>query len=530
VETPLQHLLERELDRRGLLRLGAAAAVGSSFLSACGGSDSAGTPADAGATGASDVTRGGVVLVSYSAASSTDKLDPARAVTGLEACIGGMLYDNLVRTDLQFNIQPGLATSWDVTPDAKTWTFQLRDGVEFHNGQPLTSQDVVFSIARILDPDVGSGGAVNLAPVLDADGIKADGPSTVVFELKAPHAFLPAILAAYTQRIIPDGETEFKGNGTGPFTIKSFEAGAGFEVARNPNYWEEGKPYLDGVRVAVVLEQATKVQSVVAGDADLADTIEYSAIPTVQQASSLELYPAPGGVFLPLVAAANNEPFAHEGVRQALKLAVDRQRMVDVVYHGQATVSADVTVPPNDAFYPSIDPFPYDPAEARSLLKQAGYSNGVDVTLYTSQAYPGIVDTAVAYKEMAAEAGINVDVQVWPAASYWDKVWLKKPFMVSSWLRQHVSVILQQVYSQESPWYESQFADPQFEDLIVQAQGSTDEAEQKELYGQAMQLANDKSGEIVPCHAAKVWVGKDKVKGLKLDISNDANFHEVYIA
>src|SRR5262249_24715051 len=144
------------------------------------------------------------------------------------AFAGGLLYDSLAAVDANNNPIPALATRWSSTPDARKWVFKLRKGVHFHDGRPFTSADAVFSIRRLLDPALGSPATAQFEPLLDAKGIRAKGPYVVEFDLKAPSAFMPNMLATFYPRMVPDGTTPAeaaKGIGTGPFRLVSFQPG-----------------------------------------------------------------------------------------------------------------------------------------------------------------------------------------------------------------------------------------------------------------------------------------------------------------
>ena len=513
------------LNRREALGVGAAG-LAAAALAACG-ADSSGD------SKGGKPRRGGVARVSYTDASTSDKLDPARLLTSFEAFAGGLLMDNLVALDLKNRPGPGLATRWEASPDGRRWTFELLKGVEFHDGRPLTSKDVAFTVERVLDPELGSAALSMFAPILKPGGIDTREAHVAVFNLERPYAFLPELLSTYFMRVLPAGSTEAdlrRGIGTGPFRLKSFEPGSTLEVERNPGYWDGKLPYLDGVQASVIFEQATKLQSVLAGEAHIGDAIEYSAVP--QAEGSALLLTAPGGNFGPIVLNQGNEPFEDVRVRQAFKHSIDRERLVKEVFFGQAAESADVTIPPDDPYYPTaVKPLPRDPQEARSLLRSAGFPNGLEVDLLTSEVSPGMADTAVVLKEMLAEGGINANLRKLPSGTYWEQA-VGKPLACSFWLRQHVSFSLPLMFGSgaNAAWNESSFSDQRVDQLIRQSQATLDTAEQKEIVAQAYDIINTDGGEIVPCHAERVWVRKPVLQGVRLDWSKVADFSRAYLA
>jgi len=483
-----------------------------SLLAACSSDEEGGDQTSAG-----KARRGGTVTLASSEFPPDVRVDAQRGI-GVEAeqWFWPLLWDTLAR-DINFEPQPGLAESWESTPDAKKWTFHLRDGVEFHNGKTLTSKDVAFTMTRLLDPKTEAEDYNQFAPFLKPSGIATPDARTIEFSLEVPYAFFPYLMTRRGSSVIPSGTTDFsKGVGTGPFALKSFEAGAKITATRNPNYWMQGRPYLDGVTILAVNEQATAVQSLLAGDIDLTGTLDASLYQQVEQSDATTLLVQEARLWRPLVADTTKEPFNDPRVVQALKHAVDREKIKEVVFGGQAVVSADTPVPPGDAFYPSgLEPFPHDPDQARSLLKEAGHGNGLKLPFFASKVFPGMLETATVFKEAAAESGITIDIQQAPPATYWSDVWLKKPFYVSSWVRGLPAITLPLIFKSDADWNEPRFKSADFDRLIAEAPTLLDEGKQKELYTEALRLINDNSGEIIPVFSHRVLGARKSLQGIK---------------
>jgi peptide/nickel transport system substrate-binding protein len=511
------------ITRGQLLKRGAGFAAGVSVVglaAACGGDgEEAGTGAE---EAPGEPRRGGILQVSFSDSSTDESLDPAISELNNDSFYTGQIYEGLTVSNLEWEPQPVLAESWEPNEDATEWTFTLRQGVTFHDGTPFTSSDAAYSIGRLLDENVGSPLFSRLQPSLDPDGIQTPDEATLVLTLKRPDSLMPLALSARHAMIVKDGTSEFgveTAMGTGPFKIKSFQPGQSWEVERNESYWEEGVPYLDGLRGVVIGEQSTKVQSVTAGQAHIADPIDYSAASTVQGSSAAELLEFKGSTYLLIVMDQTKEPFNDERVVDAIKMAVDREQVLQAVFQGYGDVSADVPVPPTDAFYPTdLDPA-QDIEGAQALLAEAGYPDGIDVELFTSASYGGMVDIAVAFQQVVEPAGIRVRINQWSPDTYWDQVWLVKPMYVSYYTRRHPNEILSVTYASNAPWNECKLKNPNLDDLLAEGLRTTDPEEQKGIYQDALREVADKHGTSIPAFVSKLWVKKTNVTGEELELS-----------
>jgi ABC-type transport system substrate-binding protein len=256
---------------------------------------------------------------------SADTPDPALAGTSFTLYMAANLYDTLVRADQNFTLTPALATSWSSTPDAKTWSFRLRDGVTFHGGGKLTSKDVAYSITRILNPKLASPALANISPFLKASGVSAPDPTTVKFQLSAPNAFFPQILAGLNFGIIPDGTTSFaKPAGSGPFFLQEFQPLANAKFARNTDYWRSGRPYLEAVNLVSIAEDSTRVQSLIGGSEDLVDNITGADVKLLAAQPGVQTLQIKAGGWVDLAAWGDTKPFNDPNVVTALKYAANR--------------------------------------------------------------------------------------------------------------------------------------------------------------------------------------------------------------
>ncbi|HEY3128134.1 MAG TPA: ABC transporter substrate-binding protein [Acidobacteriota bacterium] len=346
-------------------------------------------------------------------------LDPATSGGTFDLVAGGMIFDNLLKTDGQFTLHPALAESWEVARDASEWIFRIRKDVEFHDGSSLTAGDVVYTLKRILNPATGSPSQQALASSLDFSGVERLDKYTVRLRLKTPNAFLGQLLANYNLRVVKEGATGNDLNthaiGTGPFKCIEYSSGNQFFCIQNPNYWQSGLPLLDGARIISIADPAAKLQAVLSGDADIVDEIQPSQIPQVLRHSSVRLLVGRNFGFQVLAFRQTISPFDDVRVLQALKMAIDRDRMVNVILQGYGSRGADVPVAPDDVLYPSgFNPLPCDPGGAKRLLLAAGYRDGLNFVLYTTENL-FMRPAAIVFADQARRANIHVTLKHVPA-------------------------------------------------------------------------------------------------------------------
>jgi peptide/nickel transport system substrate-binding protein len=510
--------MQATMSRRRLLELGAAAAAGATLL---------GDPALA-AVGSrtARAASGGTLRWATSGGSAKDTLDPALTFNIFTFAVNNAIYDSLVRQDSNLALHPRLATDWTATKDAKTWTFKLRPNVTFHDGRKLTATDVVYSVERILVKSLGAAGFGSLSALLAAGGTTAVDPTTVRFALTSANAFFPNILASSSFAIVPDGTTDFsKGIGTGPFTLKSFQPLANAELVRNPNHWQA--PLLDGIQLVSVTEDATRLQGVLSGSQDFVDNVTGASINQLK-GNAVPLLIKDGG-FVNLAAMRDKKPFDNPLVTQAMKYAMDRKKVAAILAPNAQILLADVPLPSRDTFYPKgLTPKPYDPEKAKSLLKQAGYADGLKLDLY---AYEGDkLSAALAYKSSAKAAGLTINIKQWPHATYWDQVWLKKPFVGDSWGRLHISDMLAQTFASKAPYNESHFYDKDVDKLIVAARSTTNEATQRKHYQDILLKISKTSSDLIPCCEPQAYGAKSNLKGVWLTSGVGVYFDQAHFS
>jgi peptide/nickel transport system substrate-binding protein len=323
-------------------------------------------------------------------------------------------YESLTSYDEKTNIVPCLATSWDITNNGKTYTFKLRPNVKFHNGQPMTAEDVKYSVERVLDPKTASPWVSWLKSIKE---VKVIDPLTVQMNLDAPYPLLGSFAGLRASAIIPKGIAEqenlkIKGIGTGPFKLVEYVPQDRIVYARNPDYWDKSLPYLDGMVFKVLTEENARIAALRAGQVQYAFLSGQGAA-QLEGAPGITVNKSPTAWVVIHYINRRNKPLSDPRVRRALRMAVDTNEVIQKAAFGAAVPSGPVPTGYGDWY---VDPktLPYVKADiegAKKLLAEAGYPNGgFKIEIKCSPQYPEFVATTLVIQESLKK--LNVDVTV----------------------------------------------------------------------------------------------------------------------
>lgn len=443
-----------------------------------------------------------VVVVGTDSGGPNLTMDPAFLNTDDDAYHLFAVYNRLFTLDRQMQVQPELAESASVSQDGLTWTIKLKSGVKFHDGKDFTAKDVVYTFKRLIDPATKSPAASTLS-FLKSDGIKAVDDHTVTFTTDSPIANLPEQITVKYSLIVEDGakseDLKVHGMGTGPFAQQTFSPAETKRVlVRNANYWKAGLPKAKCLEISVMTEEVPRTAALQSGAVDLILVTSAASVPQLQADKNIKLLESPAGTYYNFVMWMDQKPFDDLRVRQAMKAVVDRQAMVDTVLLGFGEPGNDNPVPPSwpAAFTHEVQQ--RDVEKAKKLLADAGYPNGIDLDLYTGEGSPGLVKMAEAYAQMAADAGIRVNLIQNPADSYWTSIWNQKPFFQAAWSARTPSQALNYTFASDSPNNESRWKRPDYDAILAKARAELDDAKRAELYNQAQKMLTEEGSTIIP--------------------------------
>jgi peptide/nickel transport system substrate-binding protein len=446
------------------------------------------------------------------------QLDPALTTIGDEYVYVHLLFNGLSRIDPDMTVKPDLAESWSASDDLKTWTFKLRSGVKFHHGRTLDSDDVVSSIKRLLDPATGSRARTNLGMV---ESVEATDPLTVVFKLNIPYAGFADIFADRQMRIVPRDKVADLSKtpiGTGPFMFKSWSPGDRMELTKNPDYFEKGLPKLDGVTLRIIPESAARMTALDSGSVDIVWSMPYEAVDKLKTSPSARIdsvaTPTWDGVILNNARA----PFNDVRVRKALALTIDKAAIVELALFGQGDPTYSPIPPSHPYFSKSLGFPPPNVAAAKKLLAEAGLPDGFEVTMQVPQEREQRVRVGVAVRDMARAAGIRINIERVPFASYTANVAGKAQMYVDGYFaRPTVDTAIYPFYHSAGSWNAQLwlYKDTRVDEVLDQARKTNDEAARKVLFDRYQALVEETVPGIVAYSAAHVNGVSKKVEGFK---------------
>lgn len=528
-----QQFTEGKISRRDFLR-GATLLGLSSTLAACA---APGTePVAPVSTG--EIVRGGTLR----SAMELQLIDhPARISWTQSSNVLRQICDYLTITGPDNITRPQLLENWQASDDLMTWTLNLRKGVKFNNGDEMTADDVIFTFGEWLNPDVGSS-MLGLLNYLDGpQSVEKVDDYTIRLNLNAPNISIPEHLFHYPAVIL---HRDFQGDfiqqpvGTGAFTLEEYAEGERAVLKRREDYWQMGEdgqslPYLDEI-IYVSIDKDAAIAALSSGQVDTMFQPRPSDWQALKENSDMNVLAASTAQAYLVRMRVDLEPWSDVRVRNALKKCQDRQKILQLGYYGEGDLSIDAHVAPIHPEY-CVKPIPeYDPEGSKALLAEAGYPDGLKVTLSTKndEAEPEI---AQALKELAAPGGFDIELDITDPGGYWDR-WTEVPLGITSWTHRPLGImVLPLAYIADSngdpiPWNETRWVDEEFVSLLSDAERTLDVEERTAIMCKIEDIMVER-GPIANSFWKKVWrISRNNVKNITAHPTDYDLFNEVWKA
>jgi peptide/nickel transport system substrate-binding protein len=516
----------REFLRRGSV-IGMSAPLLGAILSACGGANNNSTASTSASGGGASGTpkKGGTLKVATQA--------PSAAVNPLTvADSGGLAMVNQTGEFLAFDnnlkqmLQPMLALSWKPNSDGSVWTFKLRPGVTFHNGQPMTADDVVYSWTEYSNPNNASSALSAIGGVLLPSGVKKVDSMTVAFHLEAPNGNFPYLVSSdtYGAVIVPKGTDFNKWQstfvGTGAFKLKSYTQNVGAQFVPNPSHWGGG-PYLDGTAFTFYTSQPPQILALQGGQVDVITQFVVQGAQGLLNNPSFTIITLKSANHRELSMRTDQAPFTDPRVRQAVALTMDRPGMVAALLAGKGQLGNDSVFAP---VFPSTDTSipqrAQDIAKAKQLLAAAGHANGFSTSL-VSEIYQEMPALAQVMKANLAKAGINASLKVETQTQYYGKStvgnsdWLDSTMSLVDYGNRGVpNVFLSSTLTSAGTWNAARFKNPTYDKLVKQYVAAVDLQTQRQLAGQIQTLLLQETPVVIPYFIEGLCATKSNVHGV----------------
>ncbi|MDQ7072031.1 MAG: ABC transporter substrate-binding protein [Rhodobacterales bacterium] len=462
-------------------------------------------------------TKGGMLRLGVSGGESTNTLDPALVASEVPLNVLRHWGDTLVQVEADGSLTNRLAENVESTADAKTWRFDIRKGVEFHNGKTMTPDDVIKTIERHSNEDSKSGA---LGIVKGIETMRVDG-NVVEITLETPNADLPYLLNDYHLVIQPNGgmDDPTAGIGTGAYTVEINEPGIRHGFKKFANDWDDSRGYAAETEILVINDATARTAALQSGQVQMINRVDPKVAKLLDRAPNLAIRNVSGRGHYVFIMRTETGKFVNNDLRMALKLAINRQEMVDKILRGYGGVGNDM---PINAAYPLFDDTipqrEYDPEAAAEFYKKSGHDGSPIILRTADGAFPGAVDAAALFQQSAQAAGIPLEIKREPNDGYWSEVWNKQPFCASYWGGRPVQdQMYSTAYLSTADWNDTEFKRPDFDALLLAAKAELDLVKRKDLYSQMGNMLRDEGGLICPMFNDFVDAVATNVEGYEED-------------
>jgi peptide/nickel transport system substrate-binding protein len=516
-------LTRREFVRRGTV-VGMSIPMLSFLISACGGDDE-GAATDTGQR--ADVRPGGTLRTGIIAPSAA--LDPLKIGDEGGLAVLGQSGEYLTWSDEKLELQPRLAESWVPNDDGSVWTFKVRQGVTFHDGRPLTAEDVAATMNVLSDPDVGSNALSAFGGVLSAGAAEATDDATVVFTLDAPNGNFPYLVSSdnYNAIILPadfDGGWDKTFIGTGPWKLEKYTPEVGVTYVKNPDYWDPNRqPNADRSEVRFYAEEQARVLALQGDEVDVLSNFSIAGGKALLTDPNVTVIEVRASQHRQIHMRNDKEPFTDKRVRQAMALLFNRQALVDGLFEGKADLGNDSPFAP---VFPSTDASVAQREENIDQAKQLITDSGVEIPsgleLRTWDGFE-IPQLAQLMQDAASQAGITIKLNITDQGTYYgdftygNSPWLDSTFGITDYGHRGVpNVFLGAPLTSEGTWNSAHFRNSQYDELVAQYAAALDVDTQRGVARQIEELLLDETPLIIPYFYFHLGAMKKNVAGVEV--------------
>lgn len=541
----VNQLKKGEIDRRQFVQSAAVLGVSATAAYALVGA----MPRDAHAQGSPKF--GGNLRVSMNV---KEVSDPAIFDWSEKGNVARQVIEPLVRVDKNNVARPHLAESWKASEDLKTWTFNLRKGVKWSNGDEFGSDDVIANFERWLDPATGSSnqgrfsamtetvetgekdenGKAKMSTRMASGAMERVDAHTVRFHLNRADLALPESMADYpaliAHRSFEGGDWSKNPIGTGAFSLDRFGVGEIAVLKKRADAHWSGDVYLDQITyIDNGDDPAAEIAAFASGQVDTNYQTSVEQVPTMRSLPNLDVMQAVTAQTGVARMKITEAPFDNVKVRQAIQASLDRGRILEVVYSGLGAAGFDDHVAPVHPEHAELPALKQDHAKAKRLLAEAGYPNGLKIRIDCVANPTWEQNTCKAIAEMLKPAGIDMEINIMPGGTYWDR-WLSTPFGFTSWTHRPLGVqVLNLAYRSGVAWNETSYNNPEFDKLLDQAGALVDVAERRNVMAKIQGVLQD-DAVIAQTFWRSIFVSRtNRVKGLYAQVALEHHFNKVWL-
>lgn len=486
----------------------------------------------------------------------TTSLDPATVTDGESLRVTHNIYETLVSYKGQTTeLEPGLAESWDVSEDGKTYTFHLRKGVKFQDGTDFNADAVVYNFNRWMNgkksgkfayyPSMFGGFKGDEGHIIES--VEATDAQTVVFHLKRSSAPFLKNLAMPPFAIASPEAVEKAGDkygtddavGTGPYVFDSWKKDDTITLKKNDDYWKKGYPKTDKIIFRVIPDNSARLNALKNGEIDLMDGLNPSDLDAIKGNKDLKTFTRPPMNVGYLGFNVTKEPFNNKKVRQALNMAINKESIVKSFYNGQAEVAKNPMPPELLGYDDELEDYKYDPEAAKQLLAEAGYPNGFKTEFYTMSNprdyMPQPAEIAEAIQSDLNKIGVDVKLVNIEWSTYIEKLMNgEAPMYQMGWIGDNGDPdnFLYTLLDKDSIGSNnlSFYSNDKLHSLLTEAQSELDEDKRAELYRQAQEIIHEDAPWVPLAHATSTLVGRSVVSGYEPSPTGSESLEGVTIA